>query len=134
MRRWETTQLPELVGNAEALEILDVSKMQLNRWLRPGTGDFYPDGTYMIPPKRIAASPVWVRSDVERFAREIGRQRAKPKPKGGAPSPGATQITPGGQEIPVPTRDDFDSFVRKVAPPAGRKRPAETAEPREQSD
>lgn len=45
-----------------------------------------------------------------------------------------TQPTPAGQEIPVPTRAEFDELVRKVAPPAGRKRPAETDEPREQSD
>jgi len=45
-----------------------------------------------------------------------------------------TQTTPTGQEIPVPTRGEFDEFVRKVAPPAGRKRPAETDQPREQSD
>ena len=45
-----------------------------------------------------------------------------------------TQITPAGNEIRVPSRDEFEEFVRKVAPPAGRKRPAETDEPREQSD
>jgi hypothetical protein len=45
-----------------------------------------------------------------------------------------TQTTPKGLEIPVPQREDFDAMVRKVAPPAGRKRPAETDPPREQSD
>jgi hypothetical protein len=45
-----------------------------------------------------------------------------------------TQTTPAGEEIPVPTREEFDEFVRKVAPPAGRKRPAETDQPPEQSD
>jgi hypothetical protein len=45
------------------------------------------------------------------------------------------QRTPKGQEIPIPKRRDFDQFVKKVAgPPAGRKRPAETDRPREQSD
>jgi hypothetical protein len=39
------------------------------------------------------------------------------------------QTTPAGHRIPVPTREDFDRMVKKVAPPlAGRKRPAETDE------
>lgn len=45
-----------------------------------------------------------------------------------------TQTTPAGEEIPVPTRGEFDAMVRKVAPPAGRKRPAATDEPRERSE
>lgn len=47
-----------------------------------------------------------------------------------------TQTTPKGLEIPVPTREAFDGLVRKVAGggPAGRKRPDETASPRERSD
>jgi hypothetical protein len=75
-RPWRTPRLPDLVGGKEACEILGVQKMTLNRWMRPGSGNLGPDGTYMIPPKRIDAGPVWVRSDVERFAEEIGRQRA----------------------------------------------------------
>jgi hypothetical protein len=72
-RPWRTSRLPDLVGAKEAAEILGIQKMTLNRWLRPD-----PDTgrTYMIPPKRIDAGPVWVKSDVERFAEEIGRQRA----------------------------------------------------------
>jgi hypothetical protein len=73
---WMTPKLPELVGSKEAVEILGIQKMTLNRWLEPLSGPFGPDCTYMIPPKRIAAGPVWVREDVERFAAEIGRQRA----------------------------------------------------------
>jgi hypothetical protein len=46
----------------------------------------------------------------------------------------AMQTTRSGQEIPVPTREEFDEFVKKVAPPAGRKRPAETDRPHERSD
>lgn len=61
--------------------LLGVQKMTLNRWLRPGSGEFGPDQTYMIPPKYIAAGPVWVKSDVERFAEEVGRQRALAQPK-----------------------------------------------------
>jgi hypothetical protein len=38
-------------------------------------------------------------------------------------------------EIPVPTRGAFEAFVRKVAGRrAGRKRPDETNQPREQSE
>ena len=43
------------------------------------------------------------------------------------------QTTPKGQEIPVPKRRDFDDVLRKLAPPAGRKRPAEKDPPPEQS-
>jgi predicted site-specific integrase-resolvase len=75
-RPWRTPRLPDLVGSKEAAEILGIQKMTLTRWLRPGSGTLGPDETYMIPPKRIEAGPVWVRSDVERFASEIGRQRA----------------------------------------------------------
>jgi hypothetical protein len=80
VRPWRTPRLPDLVGASEAAEILGVQKMTLNRWLRPGSGtpdwSHGPDRTYMIEPKRIRSGPVWVREDVERFAREIGRQRA----------------------------------------------------------
>jgi hypothetical protein len=45
------------------------------------------------------------------------------------------QTTPAGHRIPVPSREDFDQMVRKLAPPpAGRKRPDETDEPPEQSE
>lgn len=76
-RPWRTPRLPELVGSKEACRILDIQKMTLNRWMRPGSGELGPEQTYMIPPKRIEAGPVWVREDVERFADEIGRQRAR---------------------------------------------------------
>jgi hypothetical protein len=76
-RPWRTPRLPELVGAKEACEILGIQKMTLNRWMKPGSGPHGADGTYMIPPKRIDAGPVWVRSDVERFRDEIGRQRAR---------------------------------------------------------
>lgn len=39
-------------------------------------GQYGANGTYMIQPRRISSGPVWVKSDVERFAEEIGRQRA----------------------------------------------------------
>lgn len=44
------------------------------------------------------------------------------------------QKTAKGLEIPVPTKGEFDEAIRKVAPPAGRKRPAEKDQPREQSE
>jgi hypothetical protein len=44
------------------------------------------------------------------------------------------QETDKGLKIPVPTREEFDEFVRKVAgPPRGRKRPDESDSPPEQS-
>jgi hypothetical protein len=45
------------------------------------------------------------------------------------------QTTPAGHRIPVPTREAFERMVKKVAPPPkGRKRPAGTDEPPEQSE
>jgi hypothetical protein len=82
-RPWRTARLPELVGFAEACEILGVQKMTLKRWMEPGSGSSLPGGGYgpdktrMIPPQRIRSGPVWVREDVERFRDEVGRQRAR---------------------------------------------------------
>lgn len=75
-RAWRTPRLPELAGLKDACAILGVRKMTLLRWMEPGSGTLGPDQTYMIPPKRISSGPVWVRSDLERFHDEIGRQRA----------------------------------------------------------
>lgn len=45
------------------------------------------------------------------------------------------QTTPAGHRIRIPSREDFERIVKKVAPPpAGRKRPAETDAPPEQSE
>lgn len=74
-RPWRTSRLPPLVGSKETCEILGITKMTLGRWLKPNSGTRGPDRTYMIPPQFIAAGPIWARSDVERFAEEIGRQR-----------------------------------------------------------
>jgi hypothetical protein len=41
--------------------------------------------------------------------------------------------TPKGLEVPVPTKGEFDAAMRKVAPPAGRKRPDEKDRPQKQS-
>lgn len=59
----------------------------------------------------------------------------EPEPE---PEPQPTQKTQPKKgepvEIPVPTRGEFESFVRKVAgSPAGRKRPAAKDPPPEQS-
>lgn len=42
--------------------------------------------------------------------------------------------TPKGLEVPVPTKGEFDAAMRKVAPPAGRKRPDEKDRPQKQSE
>jgi hypothetical protein len=44
------------------------------------------------------------------------------------------QTTPAGHRIPVPSREDFDRMVKKIAPPAGRKDPDETDGPPAQSE
>ncbi len=82
-RPWRTARLPRLVGIKGACALLGVHKTTLHLWIAAGSGDLGPDKTYMIPPVRIGDGgdvddgwPVWVREDVERFAVEIGRQRA----------------------------------------------------------
>jgi hypothetical protein len=81
-KKWHTPELPELVGNKEACEILGIDKMTLNRWKEPGSGEvldfdgFGPNRTYMCTWAEIASGPVWVREDVIRHRDEIGRQRA----------------------------------------------------------
>jgi hypothetical protein len=42
--------------------------------------------------------------------------------------------TPKGLEVPIPTKGEFDAAMRKVAPPAGRKRPDEKDPPPQQSE
>lgn len=44
------------------------------------------------------------------------------------------QKTDKGLEIPVPSQGDFDAAMRKVAPPASRKRPDEKDPPQKQSE
>ncbi len=43
------------------------------------------------------------------------------------------QKTEKGLEIPVPSKGDFDAAMKKVAPPAGRKRPDGKDRPQKQS-
>jgi hypothetical protein len=44
-----------------------------------------------------------------------------------------TQKTEKGLEIPVPSKADFDSAMKKVAPPAGRRRPDGKDRPQKRS-
>jgi hypothetical protein len=44
------------------------------------------------------------------------------------------QKTRKGLEIPVPTKEEFDAAMRKVAPPIGRKRLDEKDRPQKQSE
>lgn len=81
-RPWRTPRLPDVVSSKGACELLRVDKQTLWRWCQPGSGSLGPDKTYMIPPKLVWSGddtkgwPIWDRADVERFAAEIGRQRA----------------------------------------------------------
>jgi hypothetical protein len=45
----------------------------------------------------------------------------------------STQKTDKGLEIPIPNKGDFDSAMKKVAPPAGRRRPDGKDRPPKQS-
>lgn len=73
-----TERLPDLVGRKEVCEIVGCSTMQLHRWLTPGSGDgngFGDDDTHMIPPAMAGSHRVWVRSDIEWWAKHVGRKR-----------------------------------------------------------
>ncbi len=49
--------------------------------------------------------------------------------------PERQQVTPAGHRIRIPSREEFERIVKKVAPPPrGHKRPAETDEPPERSE
>ncbi len=85
-RPWRTLRLPRVVGVQGAAAILNVDKTTVYLWLKPGTGSFGPDMTYMIPPVRVGKTaneadeddgwPIWDRQDVVDFAQLIGRRRA----------------------------------------------------------
>lgn len=85
-RPWQTQRLPEIVGTKGACKILGVQKMTLNRWMKADSGQPWsthgPRRTFMIEPRRVDDGdggegwPVWAKADIERFAEEVGRQRA----------------------------------------------------------
>lgn len=86
-RPYRTPRIPPVVGIKGACRILGIQKMTLTRWMKPGSGtpetSHGPDDTYMLPPRRVDDGtgeengwPIWAKEDVERFAQEIGRQRA----------------------------------------------------------
>jgi hypothetical protein len=52
----------------------------------------------------------------------------------GVPGKRRKQKTEKGLEIPVPTKGEFDTAMRKVAPPVGRKRPVGRDRPQKQSE
>lgn len=70
---WKTPDLPPLVGMKETLAILGVTKATMYKWLRPHSGTYGDQKTYMIEPKRIDAGPIWAREDIEEWA--AGRRR-----------------------------------------------------------
>jgi hypothetical protein len=80
-RAWRTSRLPPLVNAGGAAEILGIHVKTLYKWMRPGSGDFGPDMTHMIPPARLDGDgpAVWVREDVERHAAQIGRPQRGPR-------------------------------------------------------
>jgi hypothetical protein len=80
-RSYRTARLPPLVGVSGAAEILGIDKTTLYHWMEPGSGDFGPDKTRMIPPQRIGRRPVWVRHDVEIHRDQVGRRRARSRTK-----------------------------------------------------
>lgn len=90
-----------MVGITKAAEIVGVHPTQMAGYLRPGSGaktiwgGFGPEQTYMITPARlddpVTGRPVWVREDVERFARDIGRKR---EPKGSGTTRRRTRSKP----------------------------------------
>ena len=43
----------------------------------------------------------------------------------------ATQKTPKGYEIPIPTEDDFEQLVKKAATPVTTKEPSRESSPKQ---
>jgi hypothetical protein len=100
-------------------EILDELEARLDvksdRWAGDGSREFYiaAPGEVDLDPNLSAIDSNWE----EHIARLTEH----------------TQQTDKGLEIPVPTKGDFDAAMRKVAPPARRKRPDEKDRPQKQS-
>jgi hypothetical protein len=103
--------------------------------MRPSPGDEWLEPVIAGPGANVG----WDSEEDALMFAESFRERSAPSaevvvlPEGQHPDD-ELQATPAGHEIPVPTRGDFDAMVRKVAPPAGRRSPGETDEPRERSD
>lgn len=106
-RPWRTLRLPPVVGIPGAAAILGVHATTIHLWLKPGSGSFPPDMTYMIPPARVGKTadedeepdgwPFWDRQDVVEFAQLLGRRRspagqAKPRQRAKGPEALREQI------------------------------------------
>ena len=57
-----------LVGVAEIADMLGVSKQRVDQLLRS-------DSKFPVPEVHLSAGRVWKRSDIEEWAREVGRLR-----------------------------------------------------------
>lgn len=64
----------DVVGTAEAADILDVERPRIGRWMKLGI--------MPKPAKRLAATPVWFRADIERLRdQRAGRRRGRGEKK-----------------------------------------------------
>lgn len=59
----------ELVGAAEAADILGVPRSSVARWLK--------NGKFPMPLAKLRATPVWREEDIRKFGRARERKRAE---------------------------------------------------------
>lgn len=88
VQRWDRFEaelgrpvLPEMLGAAEAAELLGVSKQRLTQLRK--------SGRFPNPMIELAAGPVWDRAAVERFLAEWERQPGRPRVRQAAEASGA---------------------------------------------
>lgn len=58
------------VGTAEAAEILGVERPRIGRWIEKGK--------MPMPVSKLAATPVWKRSDIEAMVQDVEARRRQP--------------------------------------------------------
>jgi hypothetical protein len=67
-------RVPDLVGWAEAAELLGVEKSRLSKWRKLGV--VLPDGRripFPSPVLELSATPLWRGSDIRRLRDKLGR-------------------------------------------------------------
>lgn len=71
VRPLRETYLHDLIGRPDVADMLSVSEAQVDAWLKPDTGTYGPDNTYIVTPRWVNGQPVWTKADIERFRRVL---------------------------------------------------------------
>ena len=90
--KWRERKKLDLVGSAEAAQLLGVEKPRIGRFISRGimppqavdcADPIFEHGDPRFPEGRLAAGPVWYRTDVVRLAdarEKAGLRRSRPAP------------------------------------------------------